>query len=209
VAGNWERAISIQRTSDSYVVQARSWLPDEVGGVLWFGPHTPHATSYTPFPTGVSALPASFSAGHQGALEKDTAFWKIRYVAQAMILKFNYTRVDVAMAQKALLSTATTALRGEEKRWLGGTGDRVSLTKTFLANAAHFAKVYDALFDHILFKYADGWINAPKLGEGVGYPATWLRDVGYPNGPPPIPNARAEAERKCAHPMVLDGCDQV
>lgn len=45
--GNWERAISIPRISDSQVclgvlfhvikqiMQARSFLPNEIGGVLW------------------------------------------------------------------------------------------------------------------------------------------------------------------------------
>ena len=45
VAGNWERPIALFRTSDSYVIQSRSWLPDDRGGVIWFGPHAAHATA--------------------------------------------------------------------------------------------------------------------------------------------------------------------
>lgn len=48
VSGNWERTIALYRTSDSYIVQSRSWLPDEVGGVLWYGPLSAHMTVYTP-----------------------------------------------------------------------------------------------------------------------------------------------------------------
>ncbi len=32
-----ERAISTQQTGFSFVAQSRSWLPDPIGGVLWFG----------------------------------------------------------------------------------------------------------------------------------------------------------------------------
>ena len=45
------------------------------------------------------------------------------------------------------------------------------------------------LFNHLLFKYADGWVNEPTLGEGVGYPAWWLKDVNYTDGPPVIPES--------------------
>lgn len=51
---------------------------------------------------------------------------------------------------------------------------------------------YRDLFDNLMFKYADGWVNVPTLGEGVGYPAWWLRVVGYAEGPPAlIPQAPA------------------
>ncbi|GAJ06329.1 unnamed protein product, partial [marine sediment metagenome] len=38
VKGGWERAISLNRTSYSYVIQSRSWLPDPIGGLVWYGP---------------------------------------------------------------------------------------------------------------------------------------------------------------------------
>ena len=38
VTGNWERTIGLFRTTDSYIVQSRGWLPAEKG-VIWFGPH--------------------------------------------------------------------------------------------------------------------------------------------------------------------------
>ena len=44
VAGNWERTISIYRSTYSSVVQARGWLPDAAGGTVWWGPHAAHAT---------------------------------------------------------------------------------------------------------------------------------------------------------------------
>ena len=44
VEGNWERTISIYRSTYSSVVQARGWLPDAAGGTVWWGPHAAHAT---------------------------------------------------------------------------------------------------------------------------------------------------------------------
>ena len=34
---SWERPISTQQTGFSFVSQSRSWLPDAIGGVYWYG----------------------------------------------------------------------------------------------------------------------------------------------------------------------------
>ena len=43
-----ERPISTQQTSCYYVSQMRSWLPDHIGGVTWFGNDDANMTSPTP-----------------------------------------------------------------------------------------------------------------------------------------------------------------
>ncbi len=186
VHGNWERAISIARTSDSTISQSRAWLPDAVGGILWFGPHVPHATSYTPFPCGITSVPASFSRGRQGILERDTAFWAIRFVANLLELKFDYARVDLANSQDLLFNASQSLLASFEAAWSAGSRDTKALTEAFTRNAEATVRAYQSLFDHLMFKYADGWVNEPVLGQGVGYPGWWLREVGYPFGPGPV-----------------------
>ena len=53
------------------------------------------------------------------------------------------------------------------------------------------------LQDHLLFKYASGFVNEPPNGmsQMKGYPAWWLQAVGYSDGPPPPPTTP-----KCCHP---------
>ncbi len=62
-----------------------------------------------------------------------------------------------------------------------------NLTAAFLDNADTMVATYTLLFDELLFKYADGFVNVPVIGSTVGYPAWWLRAVGYQNGPGPVP----------------------
>ena len=63
-------------------------------------------------------------------------------------------------------------------------------TEALTAALARVAKLNLAavadLFDLLMFKYADGWVNTPTIGDGVGYPAWWLKDVNYTRGPPPL-----------------------
>ena len=70
-------------------MQARGWLPPEIGGTIWYGPHAAYGTVYVPFTLGMSALPKSYTHGHPGKLDKSTAYWRFRYVANVVNLRFN------------------------------------------------------------------------------------------------------------------------
>ena len=57
------------RSSDTYIVQLRSWLPNAVGGVLWFGPHASTATIYTPLMIAMTKSPDCLAYGWQGNVQ--------------------------------------------------------------------------------------------------------------------------------------------
>lgn len=200
VKGNWERAISIPRISDSQVVQARSFLPNEIGGVLWFGSHVPHVTAYTPFPAGLNALPESFSIGHQAVFNDKTMYWASRYVGTLLDVKYSYMIDDVRTVQSRLLNVSATLLAQYQHQYMSmdvntdNNKDDVdnnkvlsnNMTADFVNHADHTMQAYWDLFNYLMFKYADGFVNEPVLGETVGYPAWWLLEVGYQNGPGPV-----------------------
>ena len=67
----------------------------------------------------------------------------------------------------------------------------------YLKNADAIVTSLWSLSDEIMFKYASGFVNeAPNdMSEMVGYPAWWLKEVGYAEGPPPPPT-----KPKCCKP---------
>ena len=76
VVGGWERTIATHHSIVSLVMEARSWLPDPVGGVVWFAPHAAHTSVYAPFPCGMDVLPASFANGSGwGTVDRGVAAW--------------------------------------------------------------------------------------------------------------------------------------
>ena len=80
-----ERAIATQQTGFWFVAQSRGWLPDMVGGLLWFGTDDA-ATSYlTPVYTSTAAVPGCFAEGNGSMLEYSptSAFWICNRVANA------------------------------------------------------------------------------------------------------------------------------
>ena len=84
-----ERAISTQQTGFSFVAQSRRWLPDALGGILWFGVDDTYTTVYTPMYCGIKAIPESFEQGNGSLMEfsGDAAFWVFNQVSN-----FAYTR---------------------------------------------------------------------------------------------------------------------
>ena len=59
-----ERAIATQQTGFWFVAEARGWLPEEVGGIFWFGTDDA-ATSYiTPIYTASNEVPECFREGN-------------------------------------------------------------------------------------------------------------------------------------------------
>ena len=87
-----ERAISTQQTGFSFVAQARSWLPDPVGGIFWFGVDDTYSTVYSPMYCGMNTVPKSFAVGNGAMMEfnENAAFWVFNQVSN-----FAYTRYDL------------------------------------------------------------------------------------------------------------------
>lgn len=81
----FERAIATQQTGFWFVGQSRSWLPDTVGGIIWFGTDDA-ATSYvTPIYTNIESVPECFAVGNGNLLEYSptSSFWINNRVANA------------------------------------------------------------------------------------------------------------------------------
>jgi dipeptidase len=86
-----ERAIATQQTGFWMVGQARDYVPDEVGGILWFGTDDA-ATSYvTPIYTSVSDVPECFREGNGDLLHYSptASFWINNRVSNACYKMYN------------------------------------------------------------------------------------------------------------------------
>ena len=86
-----ERAISTQQTGFSFIAQSRSWLPDPIGGILWFGVDDTYSTVYTPMYCGMNAVPPSFAVGNGAMMEfsPDAAFWVFNQVSNLAYTRYN------------------------------------------------------------------------------------------------------------------------
>lgn len=95
-----ERAIATQQTGFWFVGQSRGWLPDMIGGLLWFGTDDA-ATSYlTPIYTSIKSVPECFAEGNGSMLEYSptSAFWICNRVANACYRMYNAMAPEVRAA---------------------------------------------------------------------------------------------------------------
>ena len=86
-----ERAIATQQTGFWMIGQARDYVPDEVGGILWFGTDDA-ATSYvTPIYTAITQVPECFREGNGDLLHYSptASFWVNNRVANACYKMYN------------------------------------------------------------------------------------------------------------------------
>ena len=79
-----ERPVSTPQTAFSLVSQSRGWLPDEIGGILWFGVDDTYFTCYTPVYTSSTRVAECFAVGNGdfNTYSPTAAFWKFNRVSQ-------------------------------------------------------------------------------------------------------------------------------
>lgn len=183
LGATWERPISIYRQDLSYVAQARGWLPDACGGLVWLGQHAAHGTVYLPLPMGMEVLPpelASFEMG-AGVVDRRSAFWAFSAVQSLAESKFAWVQPEV-VAMQALLEADMPAMVAAADAAYVSYADVAALAVPFAAKATLVTARWWLFFDQLLFRYADGFIhstNGTELATPYGYPASWLKAVGY------------------------------
>lgn len=97
-----ERAIATQQTGWSFVSQTRSWLPDRVGGVLWFGTDDTNTTVYMPFYCGMTEVPAQVQPGDINTFSIDSNFWVNNIVSNQAYYRYDQMIGDIRRVQSSL-----------------------------------------------------------------------------------------------------------
>ena len=97
-----ERAIATQQTGWSYVSQTRDWLPDPVGGVLWFGTDDTNTCVYMPIYCGVTKVPTELAEGDINTLDLRSNFWVNNIVANQAYNRYDQMIDDIRKVQGSL-----------------------------------------------------------------------------------------------------------
>ena len=86
-----ERPISTQQTAFTFVSQLRSWLPREIGGVLWFGNDDANMVAYTPVYCGNTTQPTCYNTKGADAVtfSSDNAFWLCNMVSNMVYPRYS------------------------------------------------------------------------------------------------------------------------
>jgi len=130
----WERPISTQQTGFSYVSQSRNWLPDAVGGILWYGVDDSYLTCYFPLYCKIDELPKSYIGGSIERFSMDSAWWVFNLVSNYANLKYSFMMPEIRVVQKELESTFFALQPAVEKTAVELAATNPALMQTYLTD---------------------------------------------------------------------------
>lgn len=196
-----ERATSTQQTGFSFVAQCRSWLPDKVGGILWFGVDDTYTTCYCPMFCGITEIPEYYREGNGNMIEysETSAFWLFNQVSNFAYSRYNSMIADIQKVQIQLESAfiddvevLSSRCNIKEPEMVEGM-PIVNVVNEFSNRCANevFSK-WKNLSRFLLVKYVDGNIKKEQDGnfettgtrpgqcvfpEQPEYPEWWYRFI--------------------------------
>ena len=162
-----ERAIATQQTGWSFVSQSRDWLPDPVGGVLWFGTDDTNTTVYMPFYCSMTEVPAQLGHGDVNTFDMNSNFWMNNWVANQAYARYDLMIPDIRKVQSALETDfiATRPEREAQLKALVEAGDMAALESAVNSEGADIARrstdAYRDLAQFLMVRFMDG--NMKKL----------------------------------------------
>ena len=96
-----ERSVCRTNTQYSAVTQLRSWLPNEIGGVLWLALANPGTSVYVPWYKGITEVPHVYQFG-KGKSDPESAYWAFKRIGNLVNTHYGDLIEDVQNAWKAL-----------------------------------------------------------------------------------------------------------
>jgi hypothetical protein len=115
------------------------------------------------------------------AVDRGGSYWAHLSTQALAEGRFSWFAREVRALQEKLEAEAAEALRLAYSAYGDGTGDASARAATPLLNHA-FKTLQQSwqLFDGMILRYHDGFVQIPGGDPAsIGYPKTWLRQVGY------------------------------
>jgi dipeptidase len=160
------RAIAIARCAYSQIIQARDWLPPEIGTVAWFSFDNPGQSPRIPIWAGVTELPPSFAIDCQHSYRTDSACWWYRRANRLAMIKWGWARESMesavmAFEDQAFAETPLMEARALELTRAEGGTDAASHRDFLTRYTNNFARAtmlrWWELGDYYFSQFARGW----------------------------------------------------
>lgn len=161
-----ERPIATQQTGFTFVAQMRSWLPDPIGGILWFGVDDASMGMYVPLYCGINAVPKCFDekTGNMFNFSWSSAFWVNNWVASMVYNRYSELMPELKELQKkwdnffteSVKRTDATAVDMYRK---SSTAVTSMLTDYSVSQAENVTEAWRKMGERFMVKYLDGVVK--------------------------------------------------
>ena len=193
-----ERPTSTQQTGFTFVSQMRSWLPREIGGVLWFGNDDPNMVAYTPIYCCTTVRPECYNTPGVDALtfSNKNAFWVCNWVSNMVYPRYEQLFPSLKNVRDSLESkyfadqSSIESKASEILKAQGSTAAAKYLNDYGVEKAQQMLARWNSLATYLIVKFNDMAVKPEKngvftrtktgLGERVarpGYPEAFAREM--------------------------------
>jgi len=167
-----ERAAATQQTGFSFVSQMRSWLPNPIGGVFWFGVDDANTSVYVPMYCGITEVPECFRVGNGDMLTFSwtSAFWIYNWVANMGYSKYNYMIKDIRPVQDSLENKFNKEVLEMDIKardlYAKDTTAALKMISDYSNNQAEKStQCWKKLGERLMIKYIDGNVKKEENGQ--------------------------------------------
>ena len=164
-----ERPTSTQQTSFSFVSQMRSWLPREIGGVLWFGNDDGNMVPYTPVYCCTTESPRPYNTPKTDALifSMDNAYWVQNWVSNMVYPRYSLMFPTLQQKRDSLdQSYFNVQKEVEDKALQMSETERVKYLTSYTSRKAdEMLSTWKDLAFHLIVKYNDMIIKPEENGQ--------------------------------------------
>lgn len=169
-----ERPTSTQQTAFSYVAQLRSWLPRQIGGVLWFGNDDGNMVAYTPIYCGNTSQPECYNTKGADAVtfSMKNAFWVCNWVSNMVYPRYSLMFGSLKSVRDSLETSYFSAQAEIERKAMVLYDENPSLAIDFLTDysidkAQQMIDRWRQLGTYLIVKYNDMAIKPDEDGRFI------------------------------------------
>ena len=167
-----ERAIATQQTGFVIVPQMREWLPDEIGGILWFGVDDADMAVFNPVYASSVRVPECYRVGNGDLLNFSwtSAFWMHNWVANMAYHKYSFMIKDIRKVQQELENHYQEVIpaidKAAQELYAKDPKEAVEFLTWFSTSTADNATArWKKLGEYLVVKYIDGNVKKEENGQ--------------------------------------------
>jgi len=190
-----ERATATQQTGFSFVTQSRNWLPDPIGGIIWFGVDDASSSVYMPLYCSITKAPRTLERGNGSMMvwSDDAAFWAFNQVSNFTYTRYNLIHPEVEKKQKMFEDqfVALTDMTDKRAQELYKKNPHIAveyLTNYSSTTADMLTYAWKDFYKYLFVKYMDGNVKTVNPGnqnphlDQPGYGEKWYKKIADETG---------------------------
>jgi dipeptidase len=187
--GNYihERVTATQQTGFSFVTQSRSWLPEKIGGIIWFGVDDASSSVYAPMYSCMTKVPECYAVGNGNMMtwSETAGFWTFNQMTNFAYTRYKdiHPEIEKKQADYETKFVKTVKRMDEEakKMYAEAPDEAAAYLTEFSKNAANtLVKEWKDFYHQLFVKYLDGNIKTARpVPEGYKYYAPKVEQPRY------------------------------